>query len=208
MIITPKGNKMTIHEAPTTIHWNYFLALEEDVANLARFIELTTANFECYSTELSKMLFAAASEIDVVAKQYCTSINPQRRAQNITHYKDIITKQHPYFHSVKVYMPRFGLTLEPWIIWGGAHQPLWWRAYNNVKHERHEHFSDGNLKNALNAIAALYVLLVFFYREEAKMGKLSPNPRLFIIGEPFTIDRLFWDHEHTLVYNFDNFDEN
>lgn len=197
---------MTIHEIPTTIHWNYFLSLEEDVAHLARFIELTTANFTCYSIEISRMLFAASSEIDVVAKQYCTSIHPQRRAENIVHYKDTIMERHPAFHSIKVRMPRFGLELEPWMNWGGEQQPHWWRAYNKVKHERHEHFSKGNLKNALNAVAALYVLLVFFYRKEAEAGKLSPNPRLFLIGEPFTIDRLFWDNEHTLVYKFDNID--
>lgn len=193
---------MGIEEKVTPIHWNYFLALEEDVAHLARFLELTTANFESYSIELGRMLFAAASEVDVVAKQYCQQINPEARAGNITSYKTAITNRHPLFNSIKVHMPRFGLTLEPWANWAGKSQPLWWRAYNKVKHERHEHFAEANLKNTLNAVAALYVMLIFFYREEAESGRLGPNPRLFLMGEPFTMDSLFWGPERTFVYKF------
>lgn len=195
---------MGIAETVTPIHWNYFLALEEDVAHLARFLELTTANFESYSIELGRMLFAASSEVDVVAKQYCQRIAPEAHAENIANYKAIITNRHPLFHSIKVHMPRFGLSLEPWSNWAGESQPLWWRAYNKVKHERHAHFAEANLKNTLNSVAALYVMLIFFYREEAEHGRLSPNPRLFLMGEPFTLDSLFWGPERTFVYEFNN----
>lgn len=193
---------MGIHETTTPIHWNYFLALEEDVAHLARFLELTSANFSSYSIELGRMLFAAASEIDVVAKQYCRKLNATSKAKNIAKYKAEIMERHPAFHRIQVSLPRFGLTLEPWVNWGENNQPLWWRAYNNVKHERHAYFSEANLKNTLNAVAALYVLLIFFYREEAETGRLSPNPKLFLAGEPFVLDSLFWGHERTFVYGF------
>jgi hypothetical protein len=194
---------MGIQETITPIHWNYFLALEEDVAHLARYLEFTSANFDAYSIELARMLFAAASEIDVVAKQYCKKMDNESKAKNIAHYKTEITAKHPAFHSIRVLMPRYGLTLEPWVNWGGAKQPLWWRAYNDVKHERHAYFRDANLKNALNAVAALYVLLLFFYREEAQVGRLGPNPRLFRAGEPFVVDTLMWGHERTFVYGFE-----
>ena len=166
---------MTIQETATPIHWNYFLALEEDVAHLARFLELTTANFSSYSIELGRMLFAAASEIDVVAKQYCRKLNADSKAKNIANYKAEIMERHPAFHTIKVHMPRFGLTLDPWVNWGGNNQPLWWRAYNNVKHERHAYFSEANLKNALNAVAALYVLLIFFLPGGSRSWKAQPK---------------------------------
>ena len=42
--------------------------------------------------------------------------------------------------------------------------PLWWGSYNNVKHHRHEHFKDANLKNVLNAVAGLLVTVFYFYK--------------------------------------------
>ena len=38
--------------------------------------------------------------------------------------------------------------------------PKWWNAYNDVKHLEIEKLGEGNLKNVLNAFAALFVLFV------------------------------------------------
>ena len=46
------------------IHWNYFLSLESDVLNLSRYIDFSQSNFECYSIEITRILFASASEVD------------------------------------------------------------------------------------------------------------------------------------------------
>lgn len=59
-----------------------------------------------------------------------------------------------------VLMPRFGLNLCPWENWSGKKNPLWWRDYNQVKHSRHEAFRQANLHNALNALAALFLLAI------------------------------------------------
>lgn len=191
-----------IQQKHTTIHWNYFIALENDISNLSRFLEIAESNFSSYSIELGRILFAAVSEVEVVAKKYCNKIEHNCTAENIGNYKMIITKRHPDFSAIKVHLPRFGLTLTPWSKWRSETQPLWWRAYTKVKYERHEHFAEANLKNALNGVAALYVLLIFLYRQEAEAGELSPNPQLFLIGEPFNLDSLPRGHERALVYKF------
>lgn len=67
---------MTITEANKLLHWNYFLAVEEDLHRLSRFIEFSQDNFETYSIELSRILFAASAEVDVVAKQLCEQVRP------------------------------------------------------------------------------------------------------------------------------------
>lgn len=191
-----------ISQKQTAIHWNYFIALENDILQLSRFLEISEPNFSSYSIELGRILFASASEIDVVAKKYCNTIENKLSADNIGNYKAIITKHHPEFSAVKVHMPRFGLTLTPWNKWRVDTQPLWWRAYTKVKYERQEHFAEANLKNALNAVAALYVLQIFLYRKEAEAGELSPNPQLFLIGEPFTLETFRCSLERPFVYKF------
>ncbi len=183
---------MGIHEAPTPQHWNYFLALEDDVVRLSRYLEPTTDNFDSYSLELARILFAAASEVDVVAKRLCQDLNAEGNANNITTYKKEILAVHPQMVSAVVEIPRFGLTLTPWVQWKTDPSPLWWRAYNNVKHHRHTHFAEASLKHTLNAVAGLFVLLLFYYRNEGQNGQLTPDPTIFRAGAPFHVDRLMW----------------
>lgn len=183
---------MGIQERAILLHWNYFLALEEDVVRLSRYLEPTESNFNAYSLELARILFAAASEVDVVAKQLCKKLNSKSKARVITEYRKDIVGAYPQLPSAIVDISRFGLTLTPWDQWENGESPIWWRAYNNVKHQRHTHFAEASLKNTLNAVSGLFVLLLFFYREEARHGQLAPDPGLFRIGYPFHVDRSMW----------------
>ncbi len=183
---------MGIQEAPTPKHWNFFLALEEDVFRLARYLEPTEANFTSYSLELARLLMAAASEVDVVAKQLCQEIDPDAKADGIARYRAVILAAYPQLTMAEAMIPKFGLTFKPWERWGTHSKPLWWEANNNVKHHRHTHFSEASLKHALNAVAGLFVLLLFFYRKEGQEGGLSPDPSIFRIGRPFVVDRLMY----------------
>jgi len=67
---------MGIHhsESESPIHWRQFLALEEELMQVARYIEFSEDNFNTYSIELASLLLGAGSEIDVVAKQICKKL--------------------------------------------------------------------------------------------------------------------------------------
>jgi hypothetical protein len=73
------------------LHWNYFIALEQDLEKTSRYIEFCNANREVFSIELAHLLFAAASEVDVLAKCICKLIEPKASPRNIDEYKKIIT---------------------------------------------------------------------------------------------------------------------
>lgn len=190
---------MAIQVSPTLQHWNYFLAIEEDVGRLSRYLEPTEANFEAYSLELVRILFAAASEVDVVAKQLCNQIDTASTANNMDQYRAKLMGHRPEIAQSQVLIQKFGLSLSPWECWEDSQNPVWWRAYNKVKHERHAHFPEANLKNALNSVAGLFSLLLFHYRQEAHDGALSPDPILFRAGVPFQVDKLFYS-PHTFTY--------
>ncbi len=81
---------MTIQESKSLLHWNYFLALESDVERLARFVEFTSKNFEAYSIEMAHLFLAAASEVDVVAKQICSNMDASANADNIEQYRGVL----------------------------------------------------------------------------------------------------------------------
>lgn len=176
---------MAIHQAESLLHYNYFIALDADVENLSRFIEFNPDNFPAYSIEMAHLMLAAASEVDVVAKLICKKVNPESKAENIAQYKGVIKKEFPQLCEIKVLMPRYGLTLEPWINWKSNKKPEWWDYYNKVKHERNKYFKQANLKNTLNAVAGLFVTLLYFYKYEANNGMLIPTPRLFRLEEKY-----------------------
>jgi hypothetical protein len=97
--------------------------------------------------------------------------------------------------TAQVDMPRFGLTFHPWMNWAKPKNPPdWWQGNNKVKHQRHTHFDRASLKNVLNAVAGLLVLLLLLH---SKDGPLFPTlPRLFV---PRTFAIFEGDHVRILI---------
>jgi len=176
---------MGIHESTSLLHWNYFLALESDVERLSRFVEFTSNNFGTYSIEMAHLFLAAASEVDVVAKQLCSRLDGTANAANINQYRDVLRRCLPEMESSLITIPRYGLELNPWNNWLDNETPDWWRAHNKVKHQRDEHFALANLKNMLNAMAGLFLLVLYYYRSIGSDRSIDPPPNLFIPPRDF-----------------------
>ena len=105
-------------------------------------------------------------------------MEPNSPAKNIDQYRKIINRKLPAFAKENVYIPRFGHKLTPWSNWKTGENPLWWRSYNKVKHERNEHFADANLKNVLNSISGLLVAVFYFYKLRFSKTKLIENKEI------------------------------
>lgn len=193
---------MAIEVSGSLIHWNYFLALERDLEEAARFIEFSEANFQTYSIELAHLLLAASSETDVVMKALCSLIAPGQRASNINQYKRIIKDHLPTFITEIVTIDRYGLRLNPWSNWQGRSNPDWWRSYNNVKHQRDDHYSEANLRNVVNSLGALLITVFYFYKQAFSMQdcislaprdvtrKLVPESRLLTLKSEYYYSHL------------------
>ena len=145
-------------------HWNYFLSLERDLENLTRYIEFTVDNYDTYSTELTQILLSASSEIDVLMKQLCNSIDPSVSVNNINDYKNLIMVQLADFADEEVFIERYALSFKPFEEWKTGVNPAWWTSYNKVKHERNTHYKEANLENTLKAISGLLLTVLFFYK--------------------------------------------
>jgi len=158
-----KDLPVTIHVTSRKLHWNYFVALERNLEAVSRYVEFCEQNFNTFSIELAHLLFAAASEVDVVAKLICEKINPAAPRGNINDYKATLLPVIPDLPHTEVFIPRYGLSFEPWSNWAGVDNPLWWRSYNNVKHQRDAHFNQATLENALNALGALMIVTFHYY---------------------------------------------
>jgi hypothetical protein len=169
---------MAIGSNNNNIHWSYFLSVEEDLERLSRFIEFNQNNYECFSLEIVRLLMAAAAEVDVVCKMICHGFDPGCNADNIIEYREKIIPKYPQLATFTVTAPRYGLNFNPWEEWKHDNNPLWWDAYNSIKHKRHTDYYKANLKNVLNAVAGLFVVCLYLYKEKAELGELIPTPRI------------------------------
>ena len=178
-------------------HWNYFLALENDLIGSSRYVEFALANKSAYSIEFAQILMTAASEVDVLAKLIVEKVDPHAPRKNIDNYRDAIVKGLPDFADYEVAIPRYGLKVEPWAAWKSGTNPNWWRSYNDVKHERDQFFADATLENAVSAVAGLLVAAVQYYRlklappgqfqnkMQATTSYLSPESSLLFLNGDF-----------------------
>ena len=161
-------------------HWQYFLAIESDLENTARYVEVCEDNFRTFSVEYARILLSASAEVDVVCKLLCHELDPATICKNINDYRQCIITHYPKFPLFKVLVPRYGLGREPWLKWH-EETPSWWKSYNKVKHERNTHFAEANLENSLDAVGGLLCLLIAYYRPV--VWQLSPWPKLLHVEE-------------------------
>ena len=175
---------MVIQTIETTPHWAYFISLESGLAALSRYVEFDERNFECFSIEIVKLLLSASAEVEVVCKQLCEILSRYPSKKGMRGYRNEIVDAYPNLPEFRVLLPRFGLTLTPWTEWKAEDRPpIWWKGYDNVKHHRHTHYEHANLKNVLNAVAGLFLVVLHLYREAAVSGDLSPRAELFTTEE-------------------------
>jgi hypothetical protein len=174
---------MGITRQGTLIHWNYFLAIEEDLCVLSRFVDFSKSNDFTFSLEIARILMSASAEVDVILKQLCLAIDVTSKANNINEYYTPITSTISDFKTFKVIIPTQGLELQPWESWEISSPPLWWTAHNKVKHERHKYYNMATLKNCLNSIAGLYISVLYLYYDQAVKGELLQLPKLFNVTD-------------------------
>lgn len=185
------------------VHWRYFLALDEDLERTSRYVEFCDDNLECYSLELSRILMMASAEAEVVAKQLARTVDPASDPKNMGVCREILAEHFRSLPTATVHAVNDRITFHPWAGWRDGSRPEWWQAYTDVKHERHIHFRQGNLRNALEAVGGLMVLAVYLYEQAAYDGYLNPSPRLFSFGPPVKTDRAFYNQTQ-LIYKIEH----
>ena len=186
---------MTIFHQSVSPHLNYFSCLEDDLLELSRWVEFCAENESVYSIELARLLMTAAAEVDVVAKALCAAIDRPRAAESINVYQEVLIRALPMLPDAVVDMPRFGMKFQPWVNWAQAKNPPdWWQGNNKVKHQRSTHFDRASLKNVLNAIAGLLILLLLLHSKDG--AHFPTTPRLFV---PKTFVALEGTHLRLLI---------
>ncbi len=155
---------MIVKNSNLAPHWNYYLALEQDMERISRFVEFDSAHLNVYSIEFTRIFLSACSEIDVLLKEMGALKLEKWKGKSIRHYRQMVQENFQELVNERVFIHRYGFEYAPWESWNEDVNPLWWKSYNNVKHHRYEFYSEANMENTLNALGALLIVTVYYYQ--------------------------------------------
>lgn len=153
--------------------WRYFLSLEADLEHTTRYVEPCAANFGTYSIEFARLLLAACTEVEVVARDLCTAAGT--RATKMDEYRTVLIKEYPHIHEIKIRVPRFALTFEPFSAWALGKSPAWWSEHQSVKHDRGSSFHLASALRCFEATSGLLALLAYLHQPKLFKAQLEPT---------------------------------
>lgn len=145
---------------PVEVRHSMVRALDTLLADLIivlNYIEPDDVNLKVYSNRLYELLLRAATEFESNCKGILMANGYPKKKE------DLKIKDYQKLDSIlklSEYEVRFSFwnserTLQPLSNWETTHSLKWYKAYNDVKHNRVEYFRLANLDNVLNAIAAV-----------------------------------------------------
>lgn len=152
-------------------HWLYFLTLEQELIKLSHFVAIDERNFQTFSLELLKLYLSICSEVDVVARllskkvdfdAYSEKTENDKKFKNIKTYREIIYSLYPDISRAVISIKPGKISVVPWRSFEEEKSPDWWQQYNEVKHTRDEFFHQANLKNTIDSLSGLLVLLNYY----------------------------------------------
>lgn len=139
--------------------------------------------------EIAKLYLLIGSEIDILFKELLGS-----KLNHINDYRTAILGDLNYgkkFYKQKVSIEKYGITAKsPWSNFGVGKNPDWWKSYNNIKHDRFNKFDEANLKNLINALSGLFVLVCFYVSDNGNFGIYSAEADSFHINESTVLCKL------------------
>lgn len=187
------------------IFFQTYLNLEKEVIEVSKYIFFTDevkAQLETFSPYIADLLVNCCVQIEAISKElYFDNGGPKKRGEkNIFFDEDCLKwidiKWGTHNKVVLVVAPYFNLTKDENRIikpLKEAHKrqgTYWERAYQAVKHDRYSSLQKGNVKALLQALAALF-LLNLYYRKDSWLASVNNIPKIdYSMGSKiFTVKR-------------------
>lgn len=175
--------KTTEYTKPN-LYWNVFLGLEKELLILAEYVHVEDAQLNVYSTKIADLLVRTSVEIESIAKalfdanggtipsgQQC----PYFDTDCLKHLNTIwdIESKHVSIVSPFLYMSETHRDRTPLQKCSQRGKGKWKKAYQAVKHDRQKSLSKGNIDNFIEALAALYILNLYYRNQVVDLASKS-----------------------------------
>lgn len=175
--------------------WDYYMSIERELYKTVEYVEPCEENFSTYSQEYAKIINVACAEADVIFKELCmliaSSYKPKGKNENIDTYMRIILEKFPQIEETWLRIDRSKIDIFPFRGWSDTGKLFWWKDYQKIKHERKEHYSKANLKNAIFSVGALRILELYYLRMHSKNKNNLANKNGPFFKTVYTNELLF-----------------
>jgi hypothetical protein len=171
------------------LYWAVYKNLEKELLELSYQIHIDDKQLDVYSVKIAELLLRCSVEIESIAKdlyeQEGGNMNPigddkkprdlyfDTDCMNLIEEKWALSKKKVFVVGTSFYVQDDkNKTLSPLHKANkrGTSGSKWKQAYMAVKHERSKRLSEGNIGNLINAMAALFLLNVYYRDEKYDLG--------------------------------------
>lgn len=163
------------------LFWNAYKSLERELLDLASTIHIDDKQKSTYSTRIANLLVSTAAEIETISKELYWKNGGSKKNKPLFDgvcLKDLnekwnITEKEVYIYCRQIYLEEEKRLLMPLenaekLKEEGSE---WKQAYNEVKHNRAKNLKQhGNIENFINALAALFILNVYYKNQAFGLG--------------------------------------
>lgn len=141
-----------------------FHIIQDDYRKLMDYVELHNENNTTFSHRIYELLLRTCTEFENNCKGILLDNNYSSNGGNLKifdYFKiNKASRLNEYTVKIKNWFPE-SIEIKPFEEWNSNEYSslFWYKAYNNVKHNRSENFQDANLKNLTYALGALFIIL-------------------------------------------------
>ena len=130
----------------------------DDLERLFEYVEPNTSNENVFSHRIYELFLRTCTEVESCCKGILLA-NGQA-ANNMDDYKKIEQATHLSAYTVRYsnWLPS-QYTTQPYASWATGGSLPWYKAYNDVKHNRSQKFYLASLKNLLDSISGLLCII-------------------------------------------------
>lgn len=153
------------------LYWNIYIGLEKEFSRLAELVYIDDAQLTVYSLKIAELLIRTVVEIEAISKDLFVVAGGSLPERNPFFDTDClayleeqwgIEKRVVLVTSPHVYLSKEQKTLLPLKNASRRGKGAWKQAYNAVKHNGRVDVKQGNVGNLMSALAALYLLNIYY----------------------------------------------
>jgi hypothetical protein len=131
-----------------------FTSLENQLKKWIEFVPYVDANKCIVSPKLTPILMEACSLIDSV---FCSELSPAGPTQ-FKKYAEELEPTRRFGERMSLFLVAPIHSLNPFHNWN-LHIPIWWNAYNRIKHDRLNSIDFATYENVVNAMCGLHQVM-------------------------------------------------
>lgn len=158
-------------------YWPVYERLEREFRELTFSISLDDVNLDAFSMYLAELVLRIGQECENVGKSLAKKLDlspPSGAVENLKFQKlgTLLCTTIPLnTKTVEVHWIYQSLTnnlLSPFSSWstGVSANPVWYVAYNKLKHDRDANFRKATYRNVLEGLAGLFILNLWLRKDE------------------------------------------